>query len=266
MFFTCHKVTNIIGFIFEIVYEPLLKPKQSTMNTKSTNDLNKDLVEVIILAGGLGTRIEDELDNVPKCLAPINKRPFLSILLNQLKENGLKNICIATGYMNDKVSEFLRVENSSLNIRISNEDRPLGTGGASKKAIMSSNYEHFLIMNGDTYFDVNLQKVINNGKGNFVVVTCSVPNVERYGEVVFDSKDIVTSFNEKGSKKKGEVNAGIYFASKNILDFMPNENFSLEKETFPLLIKKSLLFKATKEGSFIDIGTPESYVLAQREL
>ncbi len=222
-------------------------------------------LEAIILAGGLGTRLASKLNGTPKCLASINNKPFIDRILNQLESNNITNICFATGHLSNQIEEYiLNKKHFNIKTRISKENEPLGTGGALKLAIKSSTKENFIVLNGDTFFDINLEEVITNKENSSVIVTAKLEKSCRYGIVKYGPQNRIISFVEKSEESHVDVNSGIYLFNKSILNYMPNDIFSLERETFPKMIQNKALYGVKQVGSFIDIGTPEDLELAKR--
>ena len=167
------------------------------MKKKKGQDEVYSSLEVIILAGGLGTRLADCLGDTPKCLAPINNVPFISYILEKLQDLGFQNICLATGYLSSNIEMYIKETDFNLNIRFSKEHSQLGTGGAVKKSIKSSCYDNFLVINGDTYFDFDLKNLVTENTRDYLVLTCFVDKSDQYGKVISNSKNLITRFEEK---------------------------------------------------------------------
>lgn len=234
-------------------------------------------LEVLILAGGKGTRLSTLFESLPKILAPIQGTPFIDYLLDKLKHSGFKNICFCTGVFRDKVfKHVIEITNyTSFNIRFSTEDSPLGTGGAVKKAIQTSKFKQFLILNGDTYIDADIGKMILNNKYLFTIGTTQLESQHKdCGIVLIDDQNTVIDFFEKtiflkpSSSKPLLVNVGLYLTRKEILNFMPNSHqFSLERDLIPHLSRVSIVSNYTFERiDFLDIGTVESYSRATKKV
>ncbi len=219
-------------------------------------------IDVIILCGGLGRRLQPVVSDRPKALAKINEKPFLDILIDNLMRYGFKNIILCVGYLKEQIKDHFNY-NKNYNIIFSEEDEPLGTGGALKNArpLISSN--PFIVMNGDSISKLNFNKLydyhINKNAFLSMVLTQS-QSTKDYGNVVLDGSNRIVSFEEKiDSKRKCLINAGVYMMQKEIFSFMPDGNiFSLEYELFPKLIKDKC-YGFVNENELIDIGTPERY-------
>ncbi len=234
--------------------------------SNSSNDKWLD-VTAVILAGGLGLRLRKTVSDRPKVMALVNGRPFLTYLLDQLGHIGLKGVVLCTGYEAGMVSEELGITYNGIEIIYSREDKPLGTCGALKHAISNIDSKYILVMNGDSYVDVDLNKFLNwhlaaNRQASIVLV--KVNDVGRYGNVTITDDKQIASFEEKGGKPgHGWVNAGIYLLGREVLKCLPQRTpSSLERQFFTSLIGKGL-FGFQSKGSFLDIGTPESYAQAK---
>ncbi len=218
-----------------------------------------DSIEVIILAGGQGERIRHVLKETPKSLAPINDHYFLEILIKKLQKEGLINICLCLGYKSEEIICALENSFKELKFRYHVENEPLGTGGAISSAIRTSSYESFLIMNGDTYVDINLKDFILCSPQTSVLHIASVKqeSCDRYGTIEFNSANEVLQFNEKRKGLKNRyINSGLYYCRKSILDYFSNPTESFEKETIPNILKNTLVTTSCHDAKFIDIGIP----------
>lgn len=226
--------------------------------------LNK---EVIILAGGFGTRLKEVINNVPKCLAPINEKPFLFYQLEFLKKQGVRRFIFSLGYKSQMVVDYIEACHSDIEVLFSIESDPLGTGGAIKKALQLAKSEYILIVNGDTFFNINLDKFFNNAiesKNPFTIALLKIKQNERYGYVDVDEKFKIIKFHEKKKSKDVLVNSGFYIINKSKLNFSNyKESFSLEKDFFEKVTNEDCLFSILENENFIDIGIPEDYILAQ---
>lgn len=224
--------------------------------------------KALLLVGGLGTRLRTVVPSAPKPLAPVGDRPFLELLIQQLAGQGIRNLVLCTGYLADHIErEFGDGSNLGVTIEYSKEPHALGTGGAVKFAEkFLFGVTDFIVMNGDSFLELDLRRPINLHRTHGGIATLAVVPVEnsgRYGTVHVDSGNRVTKFLEKtGDEAPGLINAGIYVFSSAIFDHIPAGPVSLEKDVFPKLL--SLGFYAVQErGVFIDIGTPKDYAQAQ---
>ncbi len=226
-------------------------------------------MEAIILAGGLGTRLRGVVSDVPKCMAPVCGRPFLSYLLEYLEKYGVDRVILALGYMHEIVEQW--VEHSGLNLEFvySMETEPLGTGGAICKALEYAKGDEVLILNGDTFFDVDIDAFFRLHRLHGAILSMALKpmrNFERYGTVEINESGGVEAFREKKFCERGVINGGVYVIQKDnsIFDGLP-ARFSFEKEILEKLAGNGRLFGFVNEGYFIDIGIPEDYARAGRD-
>jgi mannose-1-phosphate guanylyltransferase len=221
-------------------------------------------IDVAILAGGLGTRIKDLLGDTPKVLAPINGRPYLNYLLEWLDGFGVSRIVMCLGHLAQKVEDHLQDRRG---IECIVEPEPLGTGGAVRFCRDAFRSDHLLVMNGDTWLEMDLAPFVAahlNSKSNISMVCVHVEDITRYGKVRIDNH-LVTGFTEKNSKDKGPgfINGGVYLLSQKALDDLCRMNArSLEIDFFYELKPGSILAFIPERAKFIDIGTPESLATA----
>jgi D-glycero-alpha-D-manno-heptose 1-phosphate guanylyltransferase len=226
--------------------------------------------EAIILAGGFGTRLKGVIKDLPKSLAPVIGRPFLEYQLNYLNNWGIQRVILAVGYKNELIREYFGNTYKSIKLDYSLEDVPLGTGGALKKALSFSGADNVLVMNGDTYFDVDLQSLydfLHIKECGLGVTLRYVDDVGRYGSVEIDEKNRITGFTEKGQKQSpGYINGGVYLFDKRFfMGFNLPQKFSLEKGFLEKYCHKERIYGLCCNGYFLDIGIPEDYKKAQNE-
>lgn len=222
--------------------------------------------ECVILAGGLGTRLRGVIRDVPKPMAPVNGKPFLYYVLRWLVNYRADKIVISGGYKSESITEYFGNTFSGIPIIYAIEEKPLGTGGAVKFAIRETTGTNILILNGDTYFPVNIDRLWQTHTDNnfrFTIALKRMYRFSRYGSVKLEG-DTITKFNEKQYCEEGLINGGIYLINRYFIQSleMP-EVFSLEKD---VLLKKSaegVLKGIEFEDAFIDIGIPEDYTRAK---
>jgi D-glycero-alpha-D-manno-heptose 1-phosphate guanylyltransferase len=227
-------------------------------------DLN-DLTPAI-LAGGLGTRLRDALPGVPKVLAPVAGRPFVTHLLDRLAGAGFREVVLLTGHGHDEVRGELGEAYGRLRLTYSREREPLGTGGAVRAAlplIRSSS----LLLNGDSYLDLDPAALPRFHASHGMPVSVALTRVEdasRYGNVRLGKHDQVVRFEEKTSGgEAGWVNAGVYLFERAVIEAIPADRpVSLEREVLPAWVSRGQVFGLRAAGRFIDIGTPESFARA----
>ncbi|EAH5703355.1 nucleotidyltransferase family protein, partial [Campylobacter coli] len=216
-------------------------------------------MQAIVLAGGLGTRLRSVVQDLPKPMAPINGKPFLAFVLEYLKKQGITEIILSVSYKYELIQEYFKDEFEGMKIRYNVEKELLGTGGAIKDALKLVKNEVYVV-NGDTFFDIDLKKLVLNGS-KICIALKQMQNFDRYGTVNVDEQGIVTSFEEKVFKKQGLINGGIYLLKKDIFDeFSLEKKFSFEEflqENYKSLKIQTQIF----DDYFIDIGVPQDYKL-----
>lgn len=226
-------------------------------------------MECIILAGGLGTRLQSVIGQKPKCMAMVAEKPFLYYLLEYLKKQNCKRVILSLGFKHEEVTEWVESTELPFEPDYAIEDQPLGTGGGIRHAMNQVQSEDVIVINGDTMFDVDLQEMMafHQQKKAFVTISLKyLENFERYGTVDTDSFGVVTRFREKTPRLRGFINGGIYiihrptFLSRNL-----RERFSFEKDFLEQMVGLREFYGFKSEGYFIDIGVPEDYEKAQQD-
>lgn len=217
----------------------------------------------LILAGGLGSRLQSAFPDRPKVLAPIAGRPFLSYLMDQLISTGFRHVVLCAGYKGEQIKEVFGDTYKGLDIQYSQEQEPLGTGGALRFALPLINAESAFVTNGDSYVNCNLKNYLVwyfENKPPAALLLTHLPDTLRYGQVEVDADSRVLNFEEKGTRQgSGWINAGVYLFNRRLIESIPaGKPISLERDVFPNLISIGLYGFRCK-GAFIDIGTPESY-------
>lgn len=219
-------------------------------------------MKAVILAGGFGLRLRETVKNLPKAMAPITGRPFMEYLILQLKKWGVNEIILGVGYLKEKIkSYFGNGKQWDVHIVYSEENKPLGTGGALKKAVRLIDDEEFLVMNGDSFLDLNFNRIISLHRKRKAVATIGltcVDDLSRYGKVEINSRNEVIKFAEKSSVIGRFINGGVYVFTRKIINCIPMGKVSLENDVFPALINQGLYGMTTK-GFFVDIGVSQDF-------
>lgn len=228
------------------------------------------ITEAIILAGGQGTRLKSVVTDIPKPMAPVNGIPFLTILFEKLKAQGISHLILSVGYRHEVIVDYYGYEYEGMKIDYAIEKEPLGTGGAVSLAINFLYNDEFLLMNGDTLFDIDIQKMYdfhNSVSADLSIALKQIENQSRYGIVKLNSDSSVSSFEEKQFINKGLINGGIYITSARYLTVneMP-QKYSWEKDILEKLVNTGGLFGFESTAYFLDIGIPEDYLRAQTEI
>lgn len=225
--------------------------------------------ECVILAGGVGVRLQSILKEVPKSMAIIAEKPFLFYLLKNLEKNNFTHVVLSLGYKSDTIISWIRSQNFSFDLSYVIEDKPLGTGGAIKLAIDKIKSNRFFVINGDTYFDVDFKEIIYFHKEKNAEISIALKymtDFSRYGTVQLDTNERVVSFKEKQPMEKGLINGGLYLINKEIFRVLSSEEeFSFEKDILEKHYKDNNFYGLVQDAYFIDIGIPEDYEKADSD-
>jgi D-glycero-alpha-D-manno-heptose 1-phosphate guanylyltransferase len=238
------------------------------MRHTETRSVMRD-VKAVLLVGGLGTRLRSVVPSAPKVLASVGKTSFLELLVEQLRSQGIRRLVMCTGYLADQIeNEFGDGRDWDVAIEYSKEEQPLGTAGAVRQARrFLQDTPDFLVMNGDSFLEVDFLKLMEFHRSHEALATIAVLRVQdagRYGTVQVDANGRIRGFTEKtGSRAPGLVNGGIYIFSHAVLEDIPKRPASLEREIFPRLLDHGV-YAQEQHGMFIDIGTPADYARAQQ--
>lgn len=228
------------------------------------------LKECIILAGGLGTRLQSAVPDLPKCMAPVAGRPFLFYVINYLRSQGIEKFIFSLGYLHEIVEDYLQKEFATLPYTCSVETEPLGTGGAVLLACSKTTEKEVLVVNGDTLFRGHFQEAFYFHTRQMAECTLLLKPMEefdRYGVVETGDDQLVLSFKEKQYYQNGNINAGVYIL--NVSRFQEEEfpsRFSFEKDYLEKYFSQRRIYGLVQNQYFIDIGIPEDFNRANQEL
>lgn len=221
-------------------------------------------VDVLVLAGGLGTRIREVLGDVPKVLAPINGRPFLDYVLDWLTSFGAQRVVLCLGHLAGRVTAHMdKRHKDGVEIVPVIEPEPLGTAGALRLARAQLGSDPVLVMNGDTFLYADLDGFLRRHRAVGVglsLLCAEVPSIARFGSIEVDSNGRIARFVEKdlAQERPGLVSAGMYLVSQAMLDeLMRRQGPSLERDFLQSLPAGTIRAELSR-CQFIDIGTPES--------
>lgn len=221
-------------------------------------------MEAIVLAGGFGTRLAHIVSDVPKPMAPVCGRPFLRFILDDLQKKGIDRVVLAVGYKQEVIRDFFGNSYRGMELLYSPEDTPLFTGGAIKKALHVCREDRVFVINGDTYFDVDLAEM-SKMQASLVIAVKRLRDFSRYGTVCVEDGRI-TGFAEKQPCAEGLINGGIYWMERSLLESVLEEKFSFEQQILETQYDRISMMAYESDGYFIDIGIPEDYALAQETL
>jgi NDP-sugar pyrophosphorylase family protein len=226
-------------------------------------------MKTLILAGGLGTRLRSLLRDRPKPMAPVKGRPFLEYQINQLRAHGLSDIVLCVGHLAHHIqNHFGDGRDRGVQVTYAEETELLGTAGAIKSA-QSFIDDTFLVLNGDSYLEVDFLGLIEfhrqrqsaDSRTIGTIATVAVDDATSYGKIELNGEARLLGFEEKVETGPGWINGGVYVLESTVLDLIPAGRVaSIEKETFPLILKQNRrLLGYPVQGFFVDIGTPEGY-------
>ncbi len=221
-------------------------------------------MQVVVLAGGMGSRLRPWTNDVPKPLLPMLDATLLERVVEGVPSDLVDEVIVAGGYKVDMIREYFDKANVDFDVRIVPEDKPLGTGGAlgNCRDIVSGRFACF---NGDVVSSLNVGPMLEQHSKMGVKGTLALWEVEdptRFGIVGLDENNRVTQFKEKPKPEEvfsNLINAGSYLLEDDIFDIMPNRKHSLERDVFPILAEEGSLAGFTFDGYFIDAGTPTSW-------
>ncbi len=228
--------------------------------------MNQSDFPVIILAGGLGTRLRGVVNDLPKPMAMINGKPFLHYLFLYLTQQKIKKAILSVGYKASVIEAYFGDKYLDVQIQYCREQEPLGTGGGIKKAFEFVD-DYSYVLNGDTFFDINLQTLSEfhfKTHADISLALRHMKNFDRYGIVQMNNERIA-GFEEKASRAEGLINGGVYFFSKTMFSKVEATKFSFEKDILEKQVADKKMNGCVFDGYFIDIGIPEDYEKSQRD-
>ena len=227
------------------------------------------ITEAIILAGGKGTRLQSEISEFPKSMAPINGIPFLSYQFDFLLKHEIKTVYLAVGYLSEVIQNFYGNSYLGMTINYVYEKEPLGTGGAISQALSYTITNDILVLNGDSLFHIDIHEFYKFHQSK--IATCSLAlkhfkNFDRYGVVQSNIENKIIGFEEKQEQTEGDINGGVYLLNKSqFLSLTFPRSYSFEKEYLETYLKNHEIFGYPSQEYFLDIGIPEDYFTAQKE-
>lgn len=223
--------------------------------------------EAIILAGGKGTRLRSVVSDVPKPMAPVAGKPFLTYVLDQLVMSGITEAKLSVGYKHEVIKRHFGDRYDTINLTYVVENEPLGTGGGIRLAAESCSSDHVLVMNGDTFFDVELPVFmqLHEDAGNAMTIALkSMDNVDRYGTVRLKGNRIEEFVEKSPGAGAGLINGGIYGLNRKLfLEKTSPGTFSMEVDFMQKEVGNLVFGGVISTGHFVDIGIPEDYQKAQ---
>lgn len=232
-------------------------------------------MKAALLVGGYGTRLRPLTFTTPKPMLPLINTPFLETKLLHLREHGIREVILSTGYLPTVFDEYFG-DGSRLGMKLTHvtESKPLGTCGAIKNVEKLLGAEPVIVCNGDILTDLDVRALVDYHRAKGALVTISLAPVEdptQYGLVPLDEDGRIKEFLEKPSWDQVEtnlINAGTYVLDPIVLKKVPrNESYSFERELFPDLLEKGKpLYGFPSNCYWLDLGTPEKYLKAHEDI
>ncbi len=230
------------------------------------------MTSAIILAGGLGTRLRSEVPDLPKPMAPVNERPFLSWLMDYWIRQGVRHFILSIGYKSHTIQDYYGSRYRQAELDYSVEEIPRGTGGGLLLALRQlQNEEAFLVLNGDTFFAVKLDALREFHERTQADVTMALLDMadnDRYGGVSMKPDGSIVSLDaSRADPENRRVNGGAYLMKRDLFEGYTvgdsQQKCSLEGDLFPALLNSGKHMAGyLSSGMFIDIGIPEDYMRA----
>ncbi len=226
--------------------------------------------QAVILAGGIGTRLRPLTDNLPKPMIKINERPFLEYQIELLKENGIEEIILLLGYLSEKITDYFKDGSRfGVSIKYSIGEIIDETGTRIKKAATLLN-DLFLLLYCDNYLPFNLKKFLNFHLSRNAFLTATVytnKDNSTKNNILVDENDYVAVYDKtRTAENLNGVEAGFFIMDKKVINLMPDYNFSLEKEIFPILIKDKKMAAFMTDHKYYSIGSIERLPLTEKFL
>ncbi|MBI2069792.1 MAG: nucleotidyltransferase family protein [Elusimicrobia bacterium] len=219
--------------------------------------------QVVILAGGLGTRLRPLTLSMPKPMIEVAGKPFLEHQMLMLKNQGFRRMLLLTGYKAEAVENYFGDGTRwGLEINYSKEKNPLGTGGGLKLAGPFLD-NIFMLLNGDSYLPINYVKFLNafnssSSSGLLSIYDAGKENLGTPGNIELNGQGRILAYSKKRSQPAPFVDAGASCWRRQIIDLIPpGKPVSLEEDIYPGLIREGTLAVYKAEARFYDIGTPE---------
>ncbi|MCH1524663.1 MAG: NDP-sugar synthase [Candidatus Thalassarchaeaceae archaeon] len=224
-------------------------------------------MDVVVLAGGFGTRLRPWTEGRAKPLLPVLDKTLLERVVECVPNELIDRVVIAAGYSITEMEKFFSSSDLPYDVIISVEDNPLGTGGAIAKSL-----EHLsgdgpvLILNGDLVSSVDVNQLLNYHQEKKVSITLSLWHVDdpsRFGVCGLDESGMITRFQEKpepGTEFSNLINAGCYLIERDVLESLSSKKHSMEREVFPLIADAGKMSGLEFKGYFVDAGTPSSFI------
>lgn len=230
------------------------------------------MTTAIILAGGMGTRLRSAVPDLPKPMAPVNGRPFIEHQMDYWINQGVDQFVVSVGYKKEVIMDHFGTNYRSTPLTYAIEEEPLGTGGGLLLAAQGLS-EPFLVLNGDTFFEVDLGKLLkfhSDHSSDWTFSLFRTSEVGRYMGIEVKPDGEIGSLTTGTEEQRRLANGGVYLVNPSVLankSFVPGTKLSLEDDLLPaMFVQGYKLFGLEFPGTFIDIGIPQDYFRAANVL
>lgn len=205
-------------------------------------------MKVVILAGGLGTRIPEYTESIPKPMVQIGKKPILEHLINIYSKFNYNDFIIALGYKGEIIKEYFKNYKGKSKINLIETGQNTMTGGRLKRLKKEIGNNTFMLTYGDGLSDVNINKLLEfHKKSKKLVTVTAVRPPARFGFIKFKENEVI-SFKEKSKLDVGWINGGFFVIEPKFLDYIENDKTYLEREPLEKLVKEKQISAYRHEG------------------
>ena len=230
---------------------------------------NKKINDLVLLVGGLGTRLSSVVSDVPKPMAPVQNKPFLEYILEYWSQKGINNFHLLIGYKGYVIEKYFGSKFKKSNIYYYPEEKLAGTGGSLKLFLLRNENDNvdknYIVINGDTWLDVDFNILtLDNEKSNdkTVIAVKEISYNDRYGTLKICDQNVLEML--PPNHEKSFINSGLYILNpKKVLKYFLKQNtynFSFETKILPLMIREKTVYASFCINNFLDIGIPQDYV------
>lgn len=225
-------------------------------------------MKTVIIAGGLGTRLQPYTTFLPKPMLPLGEKPILEHLIDWSRKNGIKSIVLCVSYLRKSIEDYFEDgKKFGVNIEYAVSNKPLATAGQLKTAEKFIN-DTFVCMYGDSIYGFSLRNMIKQHNRTKSFVTMSLKEYKTklpYGVIETSKNNRVTAWKEK-PEIKANINIGCYIMEPEIMKFIPKDKpYGMDSVIKNAMSKKKIISSFISKSEFIDIGDKESYERANNE-
>jgi NDP-sugar pyrophosphorylase family protein len=264
--------SSVINYIDSLIDGTNVRNRSHAIETVITKQMTPGITQALILAAGQGIKMRPYTYEIPKPMLPVKGKPILEHIIDQLRNNDIRDITLAISYLGDQIrNHFGDGSKFGVKIRYIEEEQPSGTAGPLRQARNVMGDQPFLMVYGDVLSEINYRELIEFhlqfGQTVTLALT-SVPNPSAYGVVRMNGHrvvDVVEKPKETITTSR-LVSAGIQVIDPSLYQYLPNQQFSmLEEDVFPKLAAEGKISGYMFEGRWFDVGTPDVYERALKE-